>query len=110
MIRWNGMDIFETVEEVIDPKHTMLVMWDWAQSIVANTFYAEKMTENAMRLLEAARQADVPRFLFSSTGSVYGEASVIPTPEDCPFPRQTSLYGASKLAAEAYLPFQGGRR
>jgi UDP-glucose 4-epimerase len=54
-------------------------------------------------LLEAARQADVPRFMFSSTGSVYGEAPVIPTPEDCPFPRQTSLYGASKLAAEAYI-------
>jgi UDP-glucose 4-epimerase len=54
-------------------------------------------------LLDAARRAEVPRFMFSSTGSVYGEATVIPTPEDCPFPRQTSLYGASKLAAEAYI-------
>ena len=54
-------------------------------------------------LLEAARQAAVPRFMFSSTGSVYGDAAMIPTPEDCPFPRQTSLYGASKLAAEAYI-------
>src|SRR5687767_2038080 len=32
-------------------------------------------------LLEAVREAAVPRFLFSSTGSVYGEAPVIPTPE-----------------------------
>ena len=54
-------------------------------------------------LLEAARQASVPRFIFSSTGSVYGDTTTIPTPEDCPFPRQTSLYGASKLAAEAFI-------
>jgi UDP-glucose 4-epimerase len=51
-------------------------------------------------VLEGVRRARVPRFLFSSTGSVYGEATVIPTPEDCPFPVQTSLYGASKLAGE----------
>jgi UDP-glucose 4-epimerase len=40
---------------------------------------------------------------FSSTGSVYGEADVIPTPEDAPFPIQTSLYGASKLAGEGLV-------
>jgi UDP-glucose 4-epimerase len=55
------------------------------------------------RMLEAARREGVPRFVFSSTGSVYGEAAVIPTPEDCPFPVQTSLYGASKLAAEGLI-------
>lgn len=54
-------------------------------------------------LLEAARLEGVRRFLFSSTGSVYGEAEVIPTPEDCRFPVQTSLYGASKLAAEGLI-------
>ncbi|HEX2039527.1 MAG TPA: NAD-dependent epimerase/dehydratase family protein [Acidimicrobiales bacterium] len=52
---------------------------------------------------EAMRRAGVRRLLFSSTGSVYGEAAVIPTPEDCPFPVQTSLYGASKAAAEGYI-------
>src|SRR4029079_1019204 len=54
-------------------------------------------------VLEAARLAGGGRFVFSSTGSVYGETPVVPTPEDCPFPIQTSLYGASKLAAEAYI-------
>ena len=43
------------------------------------------------------------RRAFSSTGSVYGETRTIPTPEDAPFPVQTSLYGASKMAAESYL-------
>ena len=54
-------------------------------------------------VLEAMRAAGVGRILFSSTGSVYGEAAVVPTPEDCPFPVQTSLYGASKLAAEGLI-------
>jgi UDP-glucose 4-epimerase len=40
---------------------------------------------------------------FSSTGSVYGEPDIFPTPEHCPFPHQTSFYGASKLAAEALI-------
>lgn len=54
-------------------------------------------------VLEACRRTGVRRVLFSSTGSVYGEATVIPTPEDAPFPVQTSLYGASKAAAEGLL-------
>jgi len=49
------------------------------------------------------RQSGVGRILFSSTGSVYGEPEVFPTPETCPFPRQTSLYGASKLAGEGLI-------
>jgi UDP-glucose 4-epimerase len=54
-------------------------------------------------VLEAMRVTGVRRLLFASTSSVYGEAAVIPTPEDCPFPVQTSLYGASKLAAEGLV-------
>jgi UDP-glucose 4-epimerase len=56
-----------------------------------------------LEIADAMRAAGVRRLLFSSTGSVYGETPVVPTPEDAPFPRQTSLYGASKLAAEGYL-------
>src|SRR6202012_4085688 len=54
-------------------------------------------------VLEAARANGIKGVAFSSTGSVYGEAKVIPTPEDAPFPIQTSLYGASKLAGEGLL-------
>src|SRR4029079_9257942 len=53
--------------------------------------------------LEAMRAADVGRIAFSSTGSIYGEPKVFPTPEICPFPVQTSLYGASKLAGEGLI-------
>jgi len=49
------------------------------------------------------RKKGVKRIVFSSTGSVYGEADEIPTPENTAFPIQTSLYGASKVAAESLI-------
>ena len=49
------------------------------------------------------RANNVKEIAFSSTGSIYGEAKVVPTPEDAPFPVQTSLYGASKLACEGMI-------
>ena len=58
-------------------------------------------TQNVLVSHEA--QNGVKRIAFSSTGSVYGEPSVFPTPEDAPFPVQTSLYGASKIAAEGII-------
>jgi UDP-glucose 4-epimerase len=63
----------------------------------------EQNTIATFNVLEAMRQTGVRRVAFSSTGSVYGEAAVIPTPEDAPFPIQTSLYGASKLAGEGLI-------
>jgi len=60
-------------------------------------------TIGTWNVLEAARLAGTKNILFSSTGSVYGEPSVFPTPENCPFPEQTSLYGASKLAGEGLI-------
>ncbi len=54
-------------------------------------------------VLEAMREHGVGRIAFASTGAVYGDATLIPTPEDAPFPIQTSLYAASKLAAEGLL-------
>jgi UDP-glucose 4-epimerase len=54
-------------------------------------------------VLEAMRAAGATQILFASSGSVYGEPEVAPTPEDCPFPVQTSLYGASKLAGESLI-------
>jgi len=54
-------------------------------------------------VLEAMRTGGVKSIAFASSGSVYGETAVIPTPEDAPFPIQTSLYGASKLACEGLI-------
>ena len=63
----------------------------------------EQNTITTHQVIEAARGAGVKKFIFSSTGSVYGEAEIVPTPENAPFPIQTSLYGASKLACEGMI-------
>jgi UDP-glucose 4-epimerase len=63
----------------------------------------EQNTIATYNVLEAMRANGVKRIAFSSTGSVYGEAAVVPIPETCPFPVQTSLYGASKLAGEGLI-------
>jgi UDP-glucose 4-epimerase len=57
--------------------------------------------------LESCRKADVKRVVFASTSTVYGEASMIPTPETHPC-APISNYGASKLACEAYLSAYSG--
>ncbi len=63
----------------------------------------EQNTIATYNVLEAMRANGVRKIAFSSTGSVYGEMPVIPTPEDGPFPVQTSLYGASKAAGEGMI-------
>jgi UDP-glucose 4-epimerase len=86
---------------------------DWVFHLQANadvrggldnpTIDLEMNTVATSRVLEAMRLEGVKQILFSSTGSVYGEPRVFPTPEDAPFPLQTSLYGASKLAGEGLI-------
>jgi UDP-glucose 4-epimerase len=63
----------------------------------------EQNTIATFNVLEAMRANGVVKLAFASTGSIYGEAAVIPTPEDASFPVQTSLYGASKLACEGLI-------
>lgn len=67
----------------------------------------EQNTIATHNVLEAMRANAVSRIAFSSTGSTYGESRVIPTPEDAPFPVQTSLYGASKVAGEGLISAYG---
>jgi UDP-glucose 4-epimerase len=56
-----------------------------------------------VNVLEAMRLTGANRIAFPSTGSVYGEAEIFPTPEESPIPTQTSFYGASKFAAEGFI-------
>ncbi len=55
------------------------------------------------RVLEAMRLSGVRQIVFTSTSTVYGEASVIPTPEYYTPMEPVSIYGASKLACEALI-------
>lgn len=70
------------------------------------TYPSKDLQQNTIatfNVLEAMRHNRIKRIAFASTGSIYGEATVFPTPETAPFPIQTSLYGASKLAAEGLI-------
>jgi UDP-glucose 4-epimerase len=68
----------------------------------------QQNTIGTFNVLEAMRGAGCHRIVFSSTGALYGDTSSVPTAEDCPFPTQTSLYGASKLAGEGLIQAYSG--
>ena len=57
-----------------------------------------------LNLLEAMREAGVPRLVFSSTAAVYGEPEEFPIPETAPT-LPTNPYGGSKLAADGLIGF-----
>ena len=63
----------------------------------------QQNTVATFQVLEAMRRNGIRQLAFSSTGAIYGDSPVVPTPEDAPFPVQTSLYGASKLAGEGLI-------
>lgn len=59
--------------------------------------------EVTYRVLEAMKETGVKDIAFPSTSTVYGEATVIPTPEDYGPLVPISVYGATKLACEALI-------
>ena len=60
----------------------------------------ENNTIATFNVLEAMREQGVKKIIFASSAAALGEPDVFPTPETCPIPDQTSLYGASKMACE----------
>ncbi len=63
----------------------------------------QQNTIGTFNVLEAMRKNKIKQIAFSSTGSIYGDTCVVPTPENSPFPVQTSLYASSKLAGEGLI-------
>ena len=57
----------------------------------------------SFNLLEAMRRHDVGTIVFASSSTVYGDASILPTPEDYTPLEPISTYGASKLGVEALI-------
>jgi UDP-glucose 4-epimerase len=103
------------VGDVLDAAHLQRAMADcdvvWHFAANADVRFGldhprrdlEQNTIATFNVLEAMRANGIKDVAFASTGSVYGEAKVVPTPEDAPFPVQTSLYAASKLAGEGLI-------
>jgi UDP-glucose 4-epimerase len=109
----NGMTVLEA--DVLDSAQLERAVagCDWVFHLQANADLRggldhprrdlEQNTIATSNVLEAMRAQGVSQIVFSSTGSVYGEPDMFPTPEDAPFPLQTSLYAASKLAGEGMI-------
>jgi UDP-glucose 4-epimerase len=113
LVRTPGVRVLEGDVRDIATVATAVEGCDWVFHLQANADLRggvehprrdlEQNTITTANVLEAMRAQGVSRIVFSSTGSVYGEPEVFPTPEDAPFPVQTSLYAASKLAGEGLI-------
>jgi UDP-glucose 4-epimerase len=68
----------------------------------------EQNVAATFRLLEAMRRHGVRHLVFTSTSTVYGRATVMPTPEDYGPLLPISVYGACKLACEALIAAYAG--
>ena len=68
----------------------------WGRSFAV---YTQNNIEATQKLLEAAKQTGVQKFVYASSSSVYGECLELPMRESSPT-RPYSPYGVSKLAAE----------
>jgi UDP-glucose 4-epimerase len=107
--RFYQMDIQSPwLDELFKIERPEAVLHQAAQASVRRSvedpgFDASVNVMGTVTLLQASVRHGVRRFLFASTGgAIYGDADVIPTPEDYPA-LPVSPYGASKLAAEVYL-------
>ncbi|MDX1992176.1 MAG: NAD-dependent epimerase/dehydratase family protein [bacterium] len=65
-------------------------------------------TLGTVRVLQQCLAYRVPRLIFASTMTVYGDTPVTPTPEDAP-PNPISFYAVTKYAAERYVHITAAR-
>jgi nicotinamidase-related amidase len=73
MIRWAGMEILEQFSEVVDPKHTGLLLWNFSPEAMARCFNGAVVLANARALVTQAREHGV-RLLYSQPGPLNWES------------------------------------
>jgi UDP-glucose 4-epimerase len=115
--QWIGSKIFTFIHgDLLDKEQVSKAMEDCEivfhlaanpevriSSISPETHYQQNV-EATFNLLEAVRKyGNIKTFIFTSSSTVYGEPSKIPTPEDYSPLKPISVYGASKLACEALV-------
>ena len=60
MLKWGSLEIAETLDELVDPRHTALIMWDFAKGLVSRAYNAEAFIQSTKNLLQAARDRHIP--------------------------------------------------
>jgi UDP-glucose 4-epimerase len=96
-------DVLRRAIEDVDAVYHMAANADVRGSFASPRTDLEQNTLGTFEVLESMREAGVKRIVFASSAAALGEPDVFPTPENCPIPAQTSLYGASKMACEGLL-------
>ena len=69
MIRWAGMEILEQFAEVVESKHTGLLLWNVSAAAIARCYNGAAMLTNTKALLAKARESGV-RVMYSKPGPV----------------------------------------
>ncbi len=72
--------IYDSIEEIIHPSHTALVVWDVINAFTKMIFNKEEFSKNLNSLVEAARESNIPLFFttiqmlskrFESSANIY---------------------------------------
>ena len=101
-----GMDLADLLEDARHVYHLAAqagVRASWGRDFAV---YSDNNVLATQRLLEAAVAAGVPRFVYASSSSVYGDARALPLREDAAC-QPVSPYGVTKLAAEHLVQLYG---
>lgn len=127
MISYAGMDILDSLDELVDPKHTALLLWDFAENVVLNRYSTEDLIQRGSRLLVAAREHNVLRiFSHQNNMRIVGDtgaptvrmrltrarkpvASIAREPEPQGFPAKPTLVEAMRpkddeIVFEKFIP------
>jgi nicotinamidase-related amidase len=88
----NGKTIYSTLQEIADPAHTTLVIWDVQNMLVDFIFNKEEFMNNINRLIESARRVNMPIF--------YTSIEMLPTK----YESSARLYTYNKLFAKMQQP------
>ena len=96
-----------TISETLKDAKAEVILHFAASALVSESMldpgkYFRNNVANGQKLLEAAVEAKVKKFVFSSTCAVYGLPDKVPISEECPF-HPVNPYGESKLMFERML-------
>lgn len=96
-------ELFDGVDHVLHLAGQPGVRHSWGENF---DIYVQRNVVATQRLLEAARERGIDRFVYSSSSSIYGNAETYPTPESA-LPHPVSPYGVTKLAGEHLCTLYG---
>ena len=72
------------------------------ESLTNPELYEQINCLGLLKIINSAQSANVKRFIFSSSSSIYGDSNCIPTSEDLSTPDPFSPYALTKLVGEEY--------